>query len=83
MCHVSCVMCHMLRVACHLSPVTSHLSLTPTATATGPSPANYSTMHSRLEVSNPNRLGVINDYMRWERQTEIATSRLNQNSGLY
>ena len=43
-----CVTCHMLHVTCHLSP-----TLTATATATEPPPANSPTMHSRLVCLKP------------------------------
>ena len=39
-CQVSCVRCHMSRVTCHPSHVNCNMSITPTATATDPSPAN-------------------------------------------
>ena len=29
-------------------------------------------------MSSPNRLGVIDDYARWRRHTDIATTRPNQ-----
>ena len=44
---------HMSHVTCRMLRVTCHLSLTPTATATDPSPANSPIMHSRL-VCQPN-----------------------------
>ena len=38
---MSPVICHVLPVPCHLSCVTCHLSITLTATATDPPPANF------------------------------------------
>ena len=58
-CHVSCVMCHVSCVACHLSPVTCHRSLTPTARASYPPPANSPIMQSKLvckDLRTPNFL---------------------------
>ena len=45
---VSGVRCHVLCVTCCMSPVTCHMSLTQTATATDPPPANSPSMHSRM-----------------------------------
>ena len=42
------VRCHVSCVTCRVSPVTFHMSLTPTATATDPPPANSPKMHSRM-----------------------------------
>ena len=53
MCHVSCVMCHVSYVACRVSSVTCHLSLTQTATATDPPPANSPFVQSRLVHKDP------------------------------
>ena len=44
---------HVSHVTCHMSPVTCHLSLTQTATATNPAPANYPPMHSRVVRKDP------------------------------
>ena len=41
-------------ITCHVTCVTCHLSLTPTATATNPSPANSPTMQCRIVYSNKN-----------------------------
>ena len=41
-------MCQVTGVRCQVSPVTCHKSLTPTATAMDPPPANSPTMHSRI-----------------------------------
>ena len=45
---MSFVRCHMSCVMCRMSPVTCHMSLTPTATATDPTPANSPTVLSRM-----------------------------------
>ena len=42
------VTCQWLRLTCYVSPVTCHISLTSTATATDPPPANSPIMHSRM-----------------------------------
>ena len=55
MCQVSYVMCHILHVICHMWHVICHLLLTPTATATDPSPAKSLTMHSRLVCKDPKK----------------------------
>ena len=52
-CHVSCARCHMTFLMCRVSPVTCQLSLTPTATATDPSPSNSRIMHSGLVRKEP------------------------------
>ena len=52
-CLVSYVTCHMSHVKCHVSRVACHLSLTPTATATDPPPANSPIMYSRLVRKEP------------------------------
>ena len=60
---MSIVTCHLSRVICHQSPVTCHLSLTPTAAATDPPPANSPTMHSRpvgKDHKNPNKCITLN-----------------------
>ena len=59
MCQVSGVRCHMSRVTCCVSPVTCHLSLTLTATATEPPPANCPIMHIRLVCQNPPKTKLI------------------------
>ena len=46
--YMSPVTCHMSCVTCFLSPVTCHMSLTQTATATDPPPANSPLFHSKL-----------------------------------
>ena len=43
-------------VSCLVTPVTCHMSLTQTATATDPSPANSPTMHSRIICKDPKNL---------------------------
>ena len=43
---------YMSHVTCQLSPATGHMSLTPTATATDPPPANSPTMHSSMVSTN-------------------------------
>ena len=48
MCNVPRVRGCLLPVVSHVALVMCHLSLTPTATATDPAPANSQTMHSRL-----------------------------------
>ena len=54
MCHVSGVMCHDVSYVTWLvSPVTCHLSLTLTATATDPPPANSPSMYSKLVRKDP------------------------------
>ena len=40
--------CHMSGVMCNMPHVAFHMSLTPTATATYPAPANFPTIHSRM-----------------------------------
>ena len=52
-CHVSRITCHVSCVMLLVSHVTCHLSLTPTATATDPPPANSPIMHSRLVGKEP------------------------------
>ena len=47
-CHVSHVTCQMSHVKCCMPHVTCHMSLTPTAIATDPPPANSPTLHSRM-----------------------------------
>ena len=47
------IICHMSGVACCVLRVTCHLSITPTATATDPPPANSPIMHSRLVAKTP------------------------------
>ena len=46
-------MCHVSHFPVHLLHVNCHLSLTPTATATDPPPANSPTMHSWLVFKDP------------------------------
>ena len=57
-CHMSCVMCHFSRFTCCMSPGTCQMSLTPTATATEPPPANSPTMDCRLvrKDQKPNKI---------------------------
>ena len=55
-CHLSPVTSNLSPVTCHLSPTTWHMSLTPTTTATDPSPANSPTMHSRMVHKDPYEL---------------------------
>ena len=50
-----CVVSHMSCATCHVSNVACHLSLTPTATATDPHPANSPSMHSRLVCKDPKK----------------------------
>ena len=50
----------MLRVTCRMSPVTCQMSLTPTATARDPPPANSPTMHNRMVCEDQQ----INFFMR-------------------
>ena len=50
---VSRVTCHVSCVASHMSHGTCHMSLTPTATAMDPPPANSPTMHSRMVCEDP------------------------------
>ena len=45
--------CHVSRVMCCVLHITCHLSLTSTATATDPPPANLPIMHSRLVRKDP------------------------------
>ena len=45
---ISGVRCQVSRIRCHVSHVTCHMLITPTATATDPPPANFSTMQSRM-----------------------------------
>ena len=52
-CHVLCVTCHLSSVTYHISPVNCYLSLTTTARATDPPPANSSDMQIRLVQKKP------------------------------
>ena len=71
---MSCVTCNMLCVSCHLS-------VTPTATFTDPSPANSLDLHTNIRstlFSSPPGSIVF----KRGRQMDMATSRLNQPTGL-
>ena len=48
-----------IRLRCHMLSVTCHMSLTPTATAMDPSPANSPTMHSRIVRKDPKPFKTI------------------------
>ena len=50
---MSTIRCHVSHVMCHMSRVTYYLSITPTATATDPPPANSTIMHSSLFTKSP------------------------------
>ena len=50
---VSSVRCQVSYVTCQVLRVTCHMSLTPTATAAEPPPANSPTMHSRMGYQDP------------------------------
>ena len=55
-CQVTRVMCHVSYITFHVSCVACHLSITPTASATDPPPANSPNMHSRLVPKDPKTL---------------------------
>ena len=64
-CPMPCVTCHLSGVMCQVSRVTCHLSLTPTATATDPSPANSPTLCTagwflRSQKSTFSRIAILN-----------------------
>ena len=67
------VMCRVSRVMCHVSRVTCHLSLTPTATATDPFPANSPIMHSRL---------VRKKTQKFQKQKNIKTAKAQKSRGM-
>ena len=51
------ITCHVSYIICHKSHVGCHLSLTPTATAMDPPPANYrTTMHKRMVCKDPKKV---------------------------
>ena len=68
-CQVSGVMCPVSHVTCCMLRVTCHLSLTPTATAIDPPPANSTIMHSRLVRKDP-KTGT-----NFKKQETIGTSK--------
>ena len=47
-CHLSHITCHVSPVTCNMSQFICHISLTPTAIATDPLPANFVTRNSRV-----------------------------------
>ena len=61
---MSCVTCLMPHVTCHMLGVTCHMSLTPTAKAKDPRPANFTSIHSRMLffLSRP-RSTNLNNYL--------------------
>ena len=65
MCKVSGVRCLMTHVACHLLSVTCHMSLTLTAKATYPPPANSPIMHCRLFHKDPKKIIKPKNVMRY------------------
>ena len=56
---MSCVVCRVSSVACCMSHFTCHMSLTPTATATAPTPANTTTMHSTRGCIRKQARGLV------------------------
>ena len=63
------IMCQVSNVMCYVSDVNCHMSLTPTATATNPPPANSPIMHSRLVRKDP-KIGT-----NFKRQKIIETTK--------
>ena len=81
-CHMSGVMCCMSGVMCCVSTVTCHLSLTPTATATDPPPANSHIMACTLrkkykkqkKQENKSPVHLEAGFPQWHTHTDTRTT---------